>query len=202
MPPLGIVAGRDSAADPAFDLDAENERLQQLNAAHAAQLRQREQRRRDGGSRMDDRPHMRVAKIKHVRSGGVEKGRAQRIDTLAAPDHDRLRAAGKFGERLERNFHRPGAAARKRHGKEIQQCTLGAMARTVGHVLPARAHGEARENLSDGGYMQHGACQMVLSRRASPLPFVLGYSSAACRRPRCRSERSIHSRVSFSCTPF
>ena len=32
--------------------------------------------------------------------------------------------------------------------------------------------------------------------------FRARYSAAVCRRPSCRSERSTHSRVSFSCTPF
>ena len=73
MPTLGVVAGRDGAADAAFDLDAENERQQQLDAAHAAQLGEREQRRRHWSGRMDDGRNVCVAKIEHVGGGRVEE---------------------------------------------------------------------------------------------------------------------------------
>src|SRR5262249_5975135 len=37
---------------------------------------------------------------------------------------------------------------------------------------------------------------------AGEFQLLARHSAAVCRKPRCRSERSIHSRVSFSCTPF
>src|SRR5205807_2008614 len=47
VPALGVVAGRDGVADPAFDLDTEDESREQLRSGHVAQLGEREQRRRD-----------------------------------------------------------------------------------------------------------------------------------------------------------
>ncbi len=70
---------------------------------------------------MNHRAQMGVAEIVDVGAGGVEEGRAQRIDALAAADHGRLLAAGEFGERAQRCLDRPGAAARQRHRKEIHE---------------------------------------------------------------------------------
>src|SRR5262249_32687994 len=46
------------------------------------------------------------------------------------------------------------------------------------------------------------ACLRYPGRASGLTGFRAGYSAAVCRNPRCRSERSVHSRVSFSCTPF
>jgi hypothetical protein len=162
------------APPPAFDLDAENECQQQFDAAHAAQFRQRKQRWCHRGGRMDDGRDMRVAKIHDVGGGRVHKGRAERIHALAAADHGRLVAARKFSERFSRDLHRMGAAARERNGKEIQQCTLGLMARGLGHVLPTGLDGKASQRLRDGGCLQHGSFQRFyrskLLRRSARVP--------------------------------
>src|SRR5205807_2678378 len=84
VPALRIMARRDDAADPAFDLEAEDESAQQLGAADPPELGEREQRRRYRRGRMDHRSEMSVAKVEHVGAGGIEEGRAQRIDALAA----------------------------------------------------------------------------------------------------------------------
>src|SRR5262249_11182496 len=45
-------------------------------------------------------------------------------------------------------------------------------------------------------------CATPATRGLGSLRLLSRHSAAVCRRPRWRSERSIHSRVSFSCTPF
>jgi len=114
------MAGRDGAADPAFDLDAENECQQQVDAAHAAQLGEREQRRRHRSGRMDDGGNVGVAKIEHIGGSRVEERGTQRIRALAAANHGRLAVPGKFLERLTRDLHRRAATAGKRDGEKIQ----------------------------------------------------------------------------------
>jgi hypothetical protein len=157
VPALGVVAGRNGTPDPAFDLDAENERQQQFDAAHAAQLRQREQRRRDWSGRMDDGRDMGVAKIQNVGCGRVEKGRAQRVYAFATTDQGRLLATGKLGERLPRDLDGRGAAARERDGEEIHERALSLVPRGVRHAIPAGFDGKAGEGLRNGGCVLHGA---------------------------------------------
>jgi hypothetical protein len=60
---------------------------------------------------MDHSAYMGVAEIMHIGAGGVQKHRAQGIDPFAATDHRRLLAAGKFGERAQRDLDWTGAAA-------------------------------------------------------------------------------------------
>jgi hypothetical protein len=49
----------------------------------------------------------------------AKKRRAQYIDALAPPNHRRLPAAGKSGQRSQRGFDRRLAAAGERNGKKI-----------------------------------------------------------------------------------
>ena len=93
MPALGIVAGRDGAADPAFDLDAQHEGQQQLGSGDAPHLGQRQQRRRHGRGRVYDGGEMRVAIVEDVGAGAVQEGGAQRIDAVGAADDGGLLAA-------------------------------------------------------------------------------------------------------------
>ena len=156
VPALGVVAGRDGAADPALQLDAEQEGEQQVGPGHAPQLCQRQQRRRHRRGRMDHGRQVGVAEIEHVGAGRIQEGRAQRIDALSAADDGRLSAVGEFGERLQRQLDRAGAAARQRDREEIQQRALGFMPDRLRHVVPTGVDHEAGEVLRDAGSMQHG----------------------------------------------
>ena len=66
----------------ACDLVAEDEGEQQIGPAHLAQFGERKQRRRHRRGRMDHGAQMRVAEIMDIGGGGIEEGRAQRIDAL------------------------------------------------------------------------------------------------------------------------
>jgi hypothetical protein len=90
---------------------------------------------------------MGVAEVMDIGAGGVEEGRAQRIDAFRAPDQGCLSAAGEFGERAQRDFDRPGAAARERHGEEIHQRAFGLMPHRRWYVVPPRCSNKAGEAL-------------------------------------------------------
>jgi hypothetical protein len=86
---------------------------------------------------MDHRADMGVAIIMDIGAGGIEEGSAQRIDTLGASDDRHLFAAGKLGERAQRDLDRRGAAARQRHREEIHERALRLMPHGRRNVLPA-----------------------------------------------------------------
>jgi hypothetical protein len=170
------MAGRDGVADPAFELDAEPEGEQQLGAAHASQLGQREQRRRHRRGRMNDGRKMGVAEIEHVGAGRVQKGRAQGIRALAAADDGRLPAIGKLGQRLEGNLHRAGAAAGQRDREEIEQRAPGLVAGRLGNVAPAGLDQEASKVLGNARSMQHCVGSGWLPRQCIAIAYGLSSS--------------------------
>jgi type II secretory ATPase GspE/PulE/Tfp pilus assembly ATPase PilB-like protein len=90
------MARRDRKADARLHLVAKDEREQQLGSAHPLQLSQRQQCGCYRCGRMDHRGQMGVAEVMDVGAGGIEEGRAERVDALAAPDHGRLLATRKF----------------------------------------------------------------------------------------------------------
>ena len=92
------MRGRDRQRDARLHFLAQHERGEQVRPTHAAHLGERQQRGRDGRSRMDHGAHMRIAEVEHVRAGGIEKRSAQHVDALTAADHRRLPAAGKLGQ--------------------------------------------------------------------------------------------------------
>ena len=104
---------------------------------------------------MHDRRQVGVAIVEDVGAGGVEERGAQRIDALAAADDGRLPAAGEFRQRAQRQLDRLGAAAGQCHGKEVEQCALGLVARLGGNVLPLRVDDEAGESLGGAGSGLH-----------------------------------------------
>ena len=105
---------------------------------------------------MDDGRQVGVAIVEDVGAGGVQEGRTQGVDPLGPPDDRRLLAAGELGERLERELDRLGAAARDRHGEEIQQRPLGLVARLFRDVFPSGLDHEAGEVLRDAWSWKHG----------------------------------------------
>ena len=158
------MAGGNRASDPAFELDAENECQQQLGAGHRPQLGEREQRRGDRRGRMDDRRNMGVAEIERIGARRVQECRAQAIHAFAAADDGGLPQMRELGEGAQRDLHRIGAAARERHGKEIQQRPLGFMADGLRDVVPPRRNDETGKILRDAGSVQHGAVPSVAQR--------------------------------------
>ena len=84
--PRAVVRRRDRIADPARDLDADRERIEQIDAAHALQLRQRVERRHDRRGRMDHGRQMGVAEVVDIGAGRVEKRRVERVGALLAAD--------------------------------------------------------------------------------------------------------------------
>ncbi len=150
------MAGRDHAADPAFDLEAENEGEQQRLAADFAQLGQCERGRCDRRGGMDHRREMRIAEVEDIGAGGIQERRAERIDAVVAPDDGRLRAARKFRERGQGHLDRVGTATRERDREKVEQGTLGFAANRVGNVAPARVDDKTGEVWRDAGSVQHG----------------------------------------------
>ena len=128
---------------------------------HAPQLGEREQRRRDRRGRMNDGRNVGVVEIERVGARRVQERRAQGIHAFASTDDGGLPALGKLGEGSQRDLHRPGAAARERHGEEIQQRPLGLVADRVRNVVPPRRDDEAGKVLRDAGSVQHGAVPNV-----------------------------------------
>jgi hypothetical protein len=99
-------------------------------------------------------------------AGGVEEGSAQGVHALAAADDGGMLAIGKFGQRLQRDLHRAGAAAGERHGKEVHQRLLGLVADRLGDVVAGKLDGEAGELLRGAGSVQHGAVLEIATTRA------------------------------------
>ena len=155
------MAGGDRPSDPAFELDAKNERQQQLGAGQRPQLGEREQRRGDRRGGMNDGRNVGVAEIERIGARGVQECRAQGIHAFAPADDGGLPAVGKFGEGSQRDLDGYGAAARKRHGEEIQQRALGLMTDRLRNVVPLRRDDEAGKVLRDAGSVQHGAVPNV-----------------------------------------
>src|SRR5271156_157082 len=115
------MARRHRKPDAALDLLAKHESKNEIAAANALQLAERQQRRRERRGRMYHGRDMGIAEVEHVGAGGIEKRRAQRVDALAPSDNRRLPAAGEHSERGERDLDRLGAAPGQRDSEEIQQ---------------------------------------------------------------------------------
>jgi hypothetical protein len=167
VPALGIVAGKDRAADPAFDLDAEHEGCEQIATGDRPQLGEREQRRRDRRGRMNGGRDVGIVEIEDVGARRVQERRAQRVHALVAADDDRLPAIGKRGERLQGDLDRAAAAARQRHGEVVHERALGLVRDVRWNVAPAGVDDEARKVLSDAGSVQHGAVPNASTRKPS-----------------------------------
>ena len=98
VPALVVVLRRDRKPDACLDLVADHQGEQSVFPAHLPELRKREQRRRDRRGRMDHGAQMGVAEIVDIGGRGVEKGRAQRIDSLVAANYRGLFSAGKLSQ--------------------------------------------------------------------------------------------------------
>jgi hypothetical protein len=61
---------------------------------------------------------------------------------------------------LNERINRLRAATRQRHGKEIDQGTLGLMPNLLRDVIPTRRGNEARKNLRHRRLVQHGSSRM------------------------------------------
>jgi hypothetical protein len=149
------MVGRDRQADAGLYLIAEDEGEQQIGPAHPPQFGERQQRRRHWCGWMDHGAQVGVAEVMDIGAGGVEEGRAQRIDAFGAPDHGRLLATGEFGERAQRDLNRLGTAARQRHGKEIHERAPGLMPHRRWNVVPPRLDNVAGKALRHAGFVQH-----------------------------------------------
>ena len=87
------MARRDREPDAAFHFLAEDERDNEIAAAHRLELGERQQRRRQWRGRMDRSRHMGVAEVEHIGAGGIKERGGQCIDALAPADQRRLPAA-------------------------------------------------------------------------------------------------------------
>ena len=102
MPAARIMPGRHRISDPAFDLDPENERRDHVPAGKPPRLRQRQNRRRDRRSRMNDRVQMGIVEIQQVGRDRIDEGRAERIEPLRPADDRRCRGAAERRQRPQR----------------------------------------------------------------------------------------------------
>ena len=75
VPAAVVVVRVHHVADAARDVDAEHQRVDELAAARADVLGQRERRRRDRSRGMDDRLEMRVVEVEGVRRDAVQRAR-------------------------------------------------------------------------------------------------------------------------------
>src|ERR1700692_2623047 len=104
---------------------------------------------------MNHRSYMGVAEVIDIGAGGVEKGRAQRIDALGAPDHGYLFTARKFAERTKRSFDRLGTATGQCNRKEIHERAFGLMPHRRWDVFPPRCTNVSSQALGHAGFVQH-----------------------------------------------
>ena len=116
------MAGIHRIADPALDLDAEDERVEKRVSGHGDVLGQREDRGCNRACRMNHGPEMGVVEVERVRRHAVEKRRVEDVDTLVPAKHGGLRRSHKRQERAQRAVHRfvlrraDGAADPVQHG--------------------------------------------------------------------------------------
>ena len=110
---------------------------------------------------MDDGRDVGIIEIERVGARRVEERRAQAIHAFASTDDGGLPALGKLGEGLQRDLHRPGAAARERDREDIQQRPLGRVAHRVRNVVPPRCDDETGQVLRDAGSVQHEPSRML-----------------------------------------
>ena len=84
--PTGIMAGRDSIAEPACDLHTENEGMEAAPSRETALLRKGKQRRRNGRARMDDRLEVGVVEIEKVAADRIDEGGIEDVHALGASE--------------------------------------------------------------------------------------------------------------------
>ena len=124
MPAPRIVPRRDRIADPALDLDAEDEGGEQVPPGRSAGLRQRQHRRGDRRRRMNDRVEMGVVEIEQIGRNRIDEGGAERIEPFrTADDADGAGAAEREpppAARSSRPDHSPiPARSRKNSGSSV-----------------------------------------------------------------------------------
>jgi hypothetical protein len=186
VPAPPVMAWRHRKPDSAFNLGAEHESENEIAAAHASEFTEREQGRGHRGGRVNYGRHVGVAEVEHIGARGIEKGGGKRIEAFAAPDHRRLLAAGKSGERLQRRFDRALAAAGQRHGEEINERALGLMHDRRTERLPFSLDDEARQV---SGYFQ-----IVQHRGPREGPGASTDADKSARMARRRGEFEFRSR--------
>ena len=172
VPAAPVVPGRDRIAEPAFDLDAEHEGVQQRRAGDRLRLGEREQRRRDRRGRMDDGRVMRVVEVEHVPARRVDECGAQHVEPVAPADHAGVARTGKTVEHRERAGDRGVAAAAKRGAEEVQDRTPGGMPDVVGHVLPPRRHEEIGERTGHASVLHRSILDAGRYHGARPRAFL------------------------------
>ena len=107
--------------------------------AHASQLGEREQRRRDRSSRMNGGRNVGVIEIEHVGADAAFRKAALSASRRSlAADDGRLPAIGEGGQRLQTRSRPARAAARQRHGEEIHQRAFGLMAEWLAECRSSR----------------------------------------------------------------
>ena len=127
-----VVRGIDSVADPAFDLDAKDEGVQELSARHRQALRQRQERRGNGTCRMDDGLQMRVVEIEDVARNAVEERGIEDVDPFGAAQNAALRRPENGLHRSQRAVDRLVTAAADGAARPVHQRAQGFFADGVG----------------------------------------------------------------------
>jgi hypothetical protein len=94
--------------------------MQQLDAARAARLGEREEPGCHGRGRVHHRRQMRVVVFEDVRARPVEKRGVEHVAAFAAADNPRLRRAERRPQHTDRQAHRLVAAAAKRTADKVQ----------------------------------------------------------------------------------
>ena len=161
VPAAIVMLGIDHVACAARDVDAEDQRVDELAAGRPDVLGQRERRRCDRSRRMDDRLEVRVVEVEGMRRDAVDERGARNVDALAAAEHRRLR-------------------------RRCQLCTAARAASTVGwraapiaqpsqfRNVRCASRSTAAENLPDGCLATNSARMRVIGGAlVSAATFVL-----------------------------
>ncbi len=148
--PADIVMVRiDGVADPAFRLDAENQRIEKVLAGNRLYLRQRKNRGRHRTGRMNDRLQVGVVEIENMARHAIDEGGVHDIEPLAAAEQRGLRRAREGRERRDRDLHGLMTRSADRNADPVQQRPHAFLANIRRQVVIGGGHEIARKRARD-----------------------------------------------------
>jgi hypothetical protein len=111
--------------------------MHELGAAQRPVLGEREQRRRDGNGRVNDRAKVGVVEVEHVRRHRIHARSRERIESLTAAEERCLWAAREIAKRCHQALDRLIAAARNCTAEPVDHRTRCFMPHRLRHAAPA-----------------------------------------------------------------
>ena len=126
-------------AEPAFQFDSRDDRLEHRAPADLPAFGERQHRGYHWHRRVTVHRHMRVVEIERVRCGAVHERGCQTRGALATPDQSGLRRSFTGGDFAHQNFGKRFARARDRSAETIEQAVTRDLARLPRHVAPSHS---------------------------------------------------------------